>query len=133
MKAKHLLLLVLPLLSYACTQGTPPPIAGHANPYDIPQVSYTDPALARETRYDRPIITRDPISHHVYVTLPLRSVTDQTLYVDHRTIFLDRAGQPVDTTEWRRVTLNPQVTERLGAKSMVPHVEHAEVQLRYAK
>src|SRR5688572_5577590 len=65
------------------------------------QIQLADDNLRRVTRFGEPQVTRDDAGL-LYVTVPVRAVIDETIYIQYRATFLDENGQPLpgSPTSW---------------------------------
>jgi hypothetical protein len=110
-----------------------PPVEGREDPYIPAQVHFDSEKLSRDTAIGRPNVTRDE-SGLLYVTLPIRSAINKTLYVDYRVTFLDRNGQPVGGRLGPFTkTLDPNTPDLIQVNSTSPRAEDFQIDLRYAR
>jgi uncharacterized protein YcfL len=119
-----------------CAQDPPPYREGQAERYAPPQVQMTGlnaEDLQRSTVVDRPITYRDA-ANLLFVTVPLRNISEQVLHVQYRYNFLDDQGRPLpENIAWNRKTLEPGATERITFNSTTPRAADFQMDLRYSR
>lgn len=126
-------LLIPVMLAFAGCSFVKPPIEGRLDPYVPAQVHLDSDALRRDTTMGAPITTLNE-SGLLTVTLPIRSATNKTLYVDYRVTFLDQAGTPVGPTMGPFTkTLEANTPDRIVVVSPTPNVKAFQIDLRYAR
>jgi len=129
---------VIALLSMlaGCAQDPPPYREGQAERYAPPQVQITGlnaEDLQRSTVIDRPSTYRDAVNL-LFVTVPIRNISDQVLHVQYRYNFLDDQGRPLpENIAWNRKTLEPGATERITFNSTTPRSADFQMDLRYSR
>jgi uncharacterized protein YcfL len=125
-------LTLLGLMIIGCTDRVRAPIEGRSDPYRPAQVHFDSTRLARDTAIGQPNVTRDPAGI-LYVSLPIRSTTRQTLYVDYRVTFFDRNGQVLSRLGPFTKTLDPQTPDIIEVNSSSPQASDFQIDLRYAR
>jgi Protein of unknown function (DUF1425) len=125
-------LMMLMGLAVGCEQVRKP-IEGRQDPYAAPQVQFASNDLRRSTAIDAPQVARDDTGNLLYVTLPIRSTTNQNLYVDYRVTFIDTAGRPVGPASWQTTTLQSNIAQRITANSTGPQAVDFQIDLRWAR
>jgi hypothetical protein len=124
-------LILLSLLSIAGC-GVNPPIQGRQDPYAPPQVTFTDPDLARLTAIGTPVLTRDA-SDLLHVQVPIRTTGDRQIILDWRATFFDKNGAIVWKTDWTDKTLAPHVQDQIQFNSTNNQAADFQLDLRYAQ
>ena len=129
---KALLCLMLLIAQSGCNTQTR--IDPRQETYAENQIQLADDNLRRSTRFDRPLVTRDPAGL-LFVTVPVRATINETLYVQYRATFFDENGQPLpgSPTAWFDKTLNPRVSERVTLNSTSPRAADFTIDFRYAR
>jgi len=119
-----------------CAQDPPAYREGRAERYAPPQVQITGlnaEDLQRSTVIDRPSTYRDA-ANLLFVTVPIRNISDQILHVQYRYNFLDDQGRPLpENIAWNRKTLEPGATERITFNSTTPRAADFQMDLRYSR
>ena len=119
-----------------CAQDPPAYREGRAERYAPPQVQITGlnaEDLQRSTVIDRPSTYRDA-ANLLFVTIPIRNISDQILHVQYRYNFLDDQGRPLpENIAWNRKTLEPGATERITFNSTTPRAADFQMDLRYSR
>jgi hypothetical protein len=124
-------LILLSLLAIAGC-GVNPPIQGRQDPYAPPQVTFTDPDLARLTAIGTPVLTRDA-SDLLHVQVPIRTTGDRQIILDWRATFFDKSGAIVWKTDWTDKTLAPHVQDQIQFNSTNNQAADFQLDLRYAQ
>jgi hypothetical protein len=122
--------LLLTLLVLGCSVN--PPVQGRADPYNAHQIQFATDELRRDTAVGDPGLSRDPAGL-LYVTVPVRSAIDKTLYVDYRVTFFDENHQPLYTTTWFSKTLESNTPDRISVNSTTPQAANFQVDFRYSR
>lgn len=130
--ARAILLAAISFSTLACT-GVKPPIEPRADPYDRQQVHVSSEDLRRSTAIGTPLASRDDAGNILYITLPIRSATNQTLYVDYRVTFFDASGQVLNQTTWFTKTLEANTPDQIRVNSLGGRAADFQIDLRYAK
>lgn len=123
---------LLPIGTLACNE-VKPPIQGRADPYDAQQVHFATEALRRDTAVGTPMPSRDDTGNILYVTIPIRSAINKTLYVDYRVSFFDKTGQLLNQTGWLSKTLEANTPDRIQVNSLGPRAADFQVDFRYSR
>lgn len=135
-KTNWLVLMALLGLLAGCVQDPPPYREGQAERYAPPQVQITGlnaEDLQRSTVIDRPSTYRDA-ANLLFVTVPMRNISEQVLHVQYRYNFLDDQGRPLpENIAWNRKTLEPGATERITFNSTTPRAADFQMDLRYSR
>ena len=130
---RPLVLAAAALTSLACSTGVNPPIEPRADPYDRQQVHVSSEDLRRSTAIGIPLASRDEAGNILYITLPIRSATNQSLYVDYRVTFFDPSGQVLNQTTWFTKTLEANTPDQIRVNSLGGRAADFQIDLRYAK
>jgi hypothetical protein len=131
--AAAVLAAALSFASFACQTGVKPPIQGRADPYDAQQIHFATDDLRRSTAVGAPIASRDDSGNILYVTIPIRSAVNQTLYVDYRVTFFDKSGQALSSSGWLPKTLEANTPDRVEVRSLGPRAADFQVDFRYSR
>lgn len=123
-------LFLLPLAG--CNETVKPPIQGRNDPYQLSQVHFASDALRRATAVGQPMVARDDAGN-LFVTIPIRSAIDKTLFVDYRVTFFDQNGQPINSTSWFTKTLEQNTPDRITVNSTSPRAADFQVDFRFAR
>jgi hypothetical protein len=121
------------LLLMGCNNGVKAPGVGRADPYAPSQVHVADEDLRTHSAIGVPRATRDAAGNLLYITVPIRSASDLTLYVDYRVTFFDGNGQVLSQTGWMTKTLTPNTPDQITVNSLSPQAADFQVDFRYAK
>jgi len=124
---------LIPLFVILAGCGVKKPIEGRADPYPAGQVNFSNAILRDETTLSTPIATRDDVGNILRITVPLRSTTNQQLYIDYRASFFDRNGQLLSQSGWFTKTLTPNVPDSIIANSGSPLAADFRIDIRPAK
>jgi uncharacterized protein YcfL len=128
---KNLLLILIPLIAAGC--GVKKPIEGRHDPYAQHQIHFASAHLRDSTAVGTPVASRDSENNILYVTVPIRSTTNQQLYIDYRVSFFDRNGQLISESGWFTRTLTPNVPTEIRVNSMTPRAADFRVDFRPAR
>ena len=132
MTSKHVLFALLGLMLLGCDYVRPP-IQGRQDPYVPAQVHFDSERLRRDTAIGTPNVSRDEAGL-LFVTVPIRSAINKTLYVDYRVTFLDRSGQVVGTRLGPFTkTLEPNTPDQIVVNSTSPRAADFQIDFRYAR
>ncbi len=123
-------LMMVPLVG--CNETVKPTIQGRNDPYQPQQMHFASEELRRDTAINQPILARDDAGN-LFVTIPIRSAIDKTLYVDYRVTFFDRNNQPINQTSWFTKTLEANTPDRITVNSTTPRAADFQVDFRYAR
>lgn len=124
---------VLGLSSLACSTGVKPPIQGRADPYDSEQIHFATEDLRRSTAVGTPTASRDLDGNILYITIPIRSAVNQTLYVDYRVSFFDKSRFLLNQTGWFSKTLESNTPDQIQVNSLGPRAVDFQVDFRYSR
>ena len=120
------------VLSVAGCQTTTPPPAVAADEHTIyPRVTALD-GLDRvlRVRESGVVVSRGDV---MTVTIPVRSVSPSTEFLQYRFYFYDDAGRPLDTNPtWSRTRVEPRAQAYLEGRSIVP-AEDFQLEIRGAR
>lgn len=115
-------------------QSVPAPVPGRADPYVPEQINIAEKALRQRTAFQQPRVVRDAETDILHVSVPARATTDQQLYVEYRTVFLDEHGMEINPdAAWVRKTLAPNVWTTLTANSTTPRAADFRMDIRYGR
>lgn len=128
-----LIVALVSLGSLGCQTGVRPPVLGRADPFDAQQIHFASEDLRRATAVGAPLASRDDAGNILYVTIPVRSATNQTLYVDYRVTFFDQTGQQLSQTGWMSKTLESNTPDRIVVNSLGPRAADFQVDFRFAR
>ena len=103
------------------------------DPYVPPQVTFAQKELARETTVGAPSLQRDDAGNLLHVTLPIRSTTNKTLYVDYKVSFYDAGGGVVNETGWMPKTLEANTPDTIYVNSTNDRARDFRLALRWAR
>ena len=131
MTPKHVLPALLGLALLGCDYVRPP-IQGRQDPYVPAQMHFDSERLRRDTAIGTPNVTRDE-NGLLYVTVPIRSAINKTLYVDYRVTFLDQGGQVVSRHGFFTKTLEPNTPDQIVVNSTSPRAADFQIDFRYAR
>lgn len=132
MTTKYLLITLLGLLLLGCDYVRPP-IQGRQDPYVPAQMHFDSDTLRRNTAIGTPVVSRDPAGL-LFVTVPIRSAINKTLYVDYRVTFLDQSGQIVGQRLGPFTkTLEPNTPDQIVVNSTSPRAADFQIDFRYAR
>lgn len=109
-----------------------PPIEGRQDPYVPAQIHFDSDTLRRDTAVGTPILKRDA-SGILYITVPIRSAINKTLYVDYRVTFFDGNRQVVSRLGPFIKTLDPNTPDQIEVNSTSPRAEDFQIDFRYAR
>ena len=126
------LITLLGLLLLGCDYVRPP-IQGRQDPYVPAQMHFDSDTLRRNTAIGTPVVTRDPAGL-LFVTVPIRSAINKTLYVDYRVTFLDQSGQIVGQRLGPFTkTLEPNTPDQIVVNSTSERAADFQIDFRYAR
>jgi uncharacterized protein YcfL len=130
--AIHLILLPMSLaLAGGCSVN--PPIQPRMDPYTPSQIHMDSDQLRSDTAVGTPNVHRDE-NGILFVTVPIRSAIDKTLYVDYYVTFFDKNGQPIgERLGPRTVTLDPNTPSSITVNSTTPRASDFQIDFRYAR
>lgn len=132
MTTKYLPITLLGLLLLGCDYVRPP-IQGRQDPYVPAQMHFDSDTLRRNTAIGTPVVSRDPAGL-LFVTVPIRSAINKTLYVDYRVTFLDQSGQIVGQRLGPFTkTLEPNTPDQIVVNSTSPRAADFQIDFRYAR
>ncbi len=109
-----------------------PPIEGRQDPYVPAQIHFDSDTLRRDTAVGTPILNRDA-SGILYITVPIRSAINKTLYVDYRVTFFDHNRQVVSRLGPLTKTLDPNTPDQIEVNSTSSRAEDFQIDFRYAR
>jgi hypothetical protein len=122
--------LVMSLVFAGCVKK---PIEGRADPFVPAQIHFDSENLRKHTAVGTPNMVRDAEGRLLYVTVPIRSASNLTIYLDYRVTFFDEIHQPINQTGWFTKTLEPNVPDQVTVNSMSPRAADFQVDFRYAR
>lgn len=130
---RFLLLTLITTTVLGC-QSVPPPVNARNDPYIPEQVNLTETALRVRTAFTQPTITRHPRTELLHVQVPVRATTDQQLYVEYRTVWLDANGQAINPNPaWQAATLAPNVWTNLTAQAFTQRAADFRMDVRFGR
>lgn len=129
---KKLIAITLLAALVGCNNSVRPPKVGRDDPYEAQQMHFASEELRKDTAVGKPIVSRDAAGL-LFVSVPLRSAIDKTLYVDYRVTFFDQTGQEVGKTSWSRVTLEENVPQRVTVNSTTARATDFQMDFRYSR
>jgi hypothetical protein len=110
-----------------------PPIQPRMDPYTPSQIHMDSDQLRSDTAVGAPTAHRDE-SGILFVTVPIRSAIDKTLYVDSYVTWLDRNGQPIgERMGPKTITLDPNTPSSVTFNSTTPRAADFQIDFRYAR
>jgi uncharacterized protein YcfL len=127
-------LILFPLIAGALGGcGVNPPIQPRMDPYTPSQIHMDSDQLRSDTAVGTPNVHRDD-NGILFVTVPIRSAIDKTLYVDYYVTFFDKNGQPIgERLGPRTITLDPNTPSSITANSTTPRASDFQIDFRYAR
>ena len=128
---KQLAILALLLTLIGCNTVRPPKV-GRDDPYEASQMHFASEELRRDTAVSKPIVSRDQAGL-LFVSVPIRSAVDKTIYVDYRVTFFDQTGQEVGKTSWSHMTLESNVPQRITVNSTTTRATDFQMDFRYSR
>ncbi|HRK31683.1 MAG TPA: DUF1425 domain-containing protein [Tepidisphaeraceae bacterium] len=123
---------LLSLTAAACNE-VKPPIQGRADPFDAQQVHFATESLRKDTAVGTPLLSRDDAGNILYVTVPIRSAINKSLYVDYRVTFFDQNGQQLNQTTWLSKTLEANTPDRIQVNALGPRAADFQIDFRYSR
>jgi hypothetical protein len=122
-----------PLIAALTGCAVNPPIQPRMDPYLPSQIHMDSDELRSDTAVGTPNAHRDD-SGILFVTVPIRSAIDRTLYVDCYVTWLDRNGQPIgDRMGPKTITLDPNTPSSVTFNSTTPRAADFQIDFRYAR
>ena len=132
MSTRFSLSILLTLALLGC-EYVRPPIQGRQDPYVPAQMHFNSDTLRRNTAIGTPELSRDQAGL-LYVTVPIRSAINKTLYVDYRVTFFDKTGQPVgEPLGWSTKTLESNTPDQIQVNSTSDRAADFQIDFRYAR
>jgi hypothetical protein len=110
-----------------------PPLEGRQDPHPRSQIHFASSSLRQHTAVDEPHVSRDDAGNLLYVTVPIRSTVNKTLYVDYRATFFDQHGQVLSQTGWFTKSLQSRTPDQITVNSMSPRAADFQIDFRYAR
>jgi hypothetical protein len=135
MISKNLILLSLaaPLFGGIVGCSVNAPIQPRMDPYSPSQIHMDSDQLRSDTAVGTPNAHRDD-SGILFVTVPIRSAIDKTLYVDCYVTWLDKNEQPIgDRMGPKTITLDPNTPSSVTFNSTTPRAADFQIDFRYAR
>jgi len=133
---KQALVILTVALTVAAFLGCRPevraPVVGRNDPHDRQQIHFNDDEIRRDTAVGAPIVKRD-LNGLLYITVPVRSAINKTLYVDYRVTFFDKTSQVLSQTGWFTKTLEANTPDQITVNSYDKQAEQFQVDFRYAR
>ena len=125
--------LLLLAAGLACGCGVNAPITPRMDPYNPSQIHMDSDQLRSDTAVGTPNLHRDD-NGILFVTVPIRSAIDKTLYVDYYVTFFDHNGQPIgERMGPRTITLDPNTPSNITVNSTTPRASDFQIDFRYAR
>jgi hypothetical protein len=131
MTTKSTLLVLFGLTLLGC-EHVRAPIQGRQDPYVPAQVHFDSDTLRRDTAIGAPVVSRDEAGI-LFVSVPIRSAINKTLYIDYRVTFFDRNGQPVGRLGPFTKTLEPNTPDQIQVNSTSNQAADFQIDFRYAR
>jgi hypothetical protein len=116
------------------TSSVPEPIQPRQDIYhpdDRAQIYFDSAELHDQTAAGTPTVVRDA-NGLLHVTVPIRSVVNNKLYVDYRVLFFDRDHREIDRSPWHDKFLTPNLPDSVSINSTSPLADSFQVQFRYS-
>jgi uncharacterized protein YcfL len=129
---KSIITLALLVTIVGCNNSVRPPKVGRDDPYEAQQIHFASEELRRDTAVSKPIVSRDEAGL-LFVSVPIRSAVDKTIYVDYRVTFYDQTGQEVGKTSWARANLEANVPQRITVNSTTARATDFQMDFRYSR
>jgi hypothetical protein len=126
-------LLILTLATLTGCSGVKKPFEGRHDPYPAGQVHFASQYLQDVTAVGRPVATRDDTGGILYITVPIRSTTNEPISIDYRVTFLDRNGQMISQSGWFTRPLTPNIPDTITVNSNGPRAADFQIDFRQAK
>ena len=120
-------------LALAAGCGVKAPLEGRNDPFEPSQIHFAQSSLKKRTAVRAPSVSRDENGQILFVTVPIRSTTNQQLYVDYRVTWFDRNGQRLSETGWATKTLAPNTPDEITVNSTTPRAADFQVDFRWAQ
>src|SRR4051812_15213766 len=117
---KLIALTAMILIPLGCSTGVKAPIEGRVDPHVPPQIAFSNRILSEETAVGIPAVTRDESGGILHVEVPIRSTSNEDLFVDYRATFMDANGQTISQSGWLSKVLVPNVPDQITVNSMGP-------------
>jgi hypothetical protein len=128
-----LFLIAGPMLAVLAGCSVNPPIQPRMDPYLPSQIQMDSEELRGDTAVGTPNAHRDD-SGILFVTVPIRSTIDKTLYVDAYVTWLDRNGQPIGGRLGpKTLVLDPNTPSSVTFNSTTPRAADFQIDFRYAR
>jgi hypothetical protein len=128
---RYLLLPLLVISVVGCRSDRP--MEPQHDRYAPGQINVASEHLRANTRVGTATATRDADSNILYVTIPIRSTTNEQMYIDYRVSFFDRNGQLISETGWFTRTLTPNLPDNIQVRSTTPRAADFHVDIRDAR
>ena len=126
-------LMLLPLAAALAGCAVNPPIQPRQAPFLPSQIHVDSQELRDATAVGTPNAHRDD-SGILFVTVPIRSAIDKTLYVDAYVTWFDKNGQPIgDRLGPKTLTLDPNTPSSVTFNSTTPRAADFQIDFRYAR
>jgi uncharacterized protein YcfL len=126
-------LILLPIAAALAGCAVNPPIQPRQDPFLPSQIHVDSQELRDDTAVGSPTPTRDD-SGILFVTVPIRSAIDKTLYVDAYVTWFDKNGQPIgDRMGPKTLTLDPNTPSSVTFNSTTPRAADFQIDFRYAR
>jgi len=129
---KQFVTLALLVTLIGCNNSVRAPKVGRDDPYEAQQMHFASEELRHDTAVGKPIVSRD-LAGLLFVSVPVRSAIDKTLYVDYRVTFYDQTGQEVGKTSWSHMTLESNVPQRVTVNSTTTRATDFQMDFRYSR
>jgi uncharacterized protein YcfL len=130
---KPILFSTLLMTLLALTGCQNPPISGKAETEVYPKISVNDGELARALRFEPTIVTTTPVGN-LQLTQPMRSASNEVLFIEWRVDWFDRNGQIIrPEMTWQRLRLEPRMQIRTNAQSTSPEAVDYQIYIRWSR
>jgi hypothetical protein len=126
-------LILLPVAAALVGCAVNPPIQPRQDPFLPSQIHVDSQELRDDTAVGTPNAHRDDAGI-LFVTVPIRSAIDKTLYVDAYVTWFDKNGQPIGERLFvKTLTLDPNTPSSITVDSTTPRAADLQVDFRYAR
>lgn len=127
-------LLIITLLTGMALLGCQnAPIAAEAETEPYPKISLNDDELARALRFEPTIVTTTPVGN-LQLTQPMRSASNEVLFLEWRVDWFDRNGQIIQPEmTWARLRVEPRMQIRTNAQSTSPDAVDYQIYVRWSR
>lgn len=64
------------------------------------------------------------------LTVPVRSIADVRIPIQHRALWFDERGAEIGSTQWRRMVLEPQLEQQIQVNSLSSEAQSWRLEIR---